>query len=211
QATDWRSLASMATGGMAYRVGRGGLMGLGSGNVLRAASVGVGLSAEVLTFEGTHRGLTPLSGDTHSYPNLFRWNGSGGLRQGLLNSFVTFGTLKSAGSLAQGQNLVVQHMLQDTGMVLGHQAVGALGIGDRPTGTLAEQFLHAEATNLQLGAGMALRHQMAPGVHALEVGMELLTQLPPSPLSLPHEGEGGRRSGEGDLPLRFGPAMAVAG
>src|SRR4029453_4395468 len=55
QATDWRSLAAMMAGGMAYRAGRIGVMGLGSGNALRVASVGLGLTAEVSTFELTHR------------------------------------------------------------------------------------------------------------------------------------------------------------
>src|SRR4030095_12085006 len=154
QATDWRSLAAMMAGGMAYRAGRVGIMGLGSGNALRVASVGLGLTAEVATFEGTHRGLTVLSGEARSNPNLFRWNGNGGLRQGFLNSFVTFGTLKGAGRLAPRENVLIQHLLQDSGMVLGHHATGALGLAPRPTGSLAEQFLHAEATNLQLGAGM---------------------------------------------------------
>src|SRR5262249_14488993 len=82
-------------------------------------------------------------------------------------------TLKTAGRLTQGENVVVQHLLQDTGMVLGHQVSGAFGITERPQGTLAEQFLHAEATNLQLSAGMALAHNVAPGIQGLERGLEL--------------------------------------
>src|SRR4030095_11782548 len=101
------------------------------------------------------------------------WNGSGGIRQGLLQSFVTFGALKGAGRLVQGENLIAQHLFQDSAMVLGHQVSGALGIAPRPTGTLAEQFLHAEATNLQIGAGMALAHGFAPGLQALERGLDL--------------------------------------
>src|SRR4030095_13521983 len=167
QATDWRSLAAMTAGGMAYRAGRIGVMGLGSSSALRVASVGLGLTAEVSTFELTHRGL-------HSpNPNLWRWNGSGGIRQGLFQSFITFGTLKSAGHLARGENIIAQHLLQDTAMVLGHQASAALGVIPRPTGTLAEQFLHAEATNLQIGTGMALAHRIAPGMSALERGLDL--------------------------------------
>src|SRR5262245_57705322 len=57
QATDWKSLAAMTAGGMAYRAGRIGVMGLGDGNVVRALSVGLGLTAEVSAFEISHRAL----------------------------------------------------------------------------------------------------------------------------------------------------------
>src|SRR4030095_2623768 len=57
QATDGHALAAVAAGGMAYRVGRIGIMGLGSGHALRFASVGLGLAAEVSAFEVTNRGL----------------------------------------------------------------------------------------------------------------------------------------------------------
>lgn len=160
-------------GGVAYRGMRAGTMALGSGRMVAGASVVTGLGAEVSAFELSHRSLSSLSAAHPENPNLWRWNGSGGLRQGFLQSFVTFGTLKGAGRLAQGENLVVQHLLQDTGMVLGHQASGVLGLTPHPTGTLAEQFLHAEATNLQLGAGMALAHRAAPGLSSLERGLDL--------------------------------------
>src|SRR4030095_8810090 len=136
QATDWRSLASMMAGGMAYRAGRIGVMGLGNGSALRMASVGLGLTAEVSTFELAHRSLESLNASHTGNSNLWRWEGSGGIRQGLLQSFVTFGALKGAGHLAQGENLIAQHLLQDTAMVFGHQASGALGIAPRPAGSL---------------------------------------------------------------------------
>src|SRR4030095_5575142 len=165
QATNWRSLASMMAGGRAYRAGRIGVMGLGNGSILRAASIGVGLTAEISTFELSHRTLSGLGSHPHGSTNLWRWNGNGGLRQGLLQSFITFGALKGAGRLAQGENLAAQHLFQDTAMVLGHHATSTLGLAPRPGGSLAEQFLHAEATNLQLGAGMTLAHCFSPGFH----------------------------------------------
>jgi hypothetical protein len=58
-------------------------------------------------------------------------------------------------------------------MVSGHQAIGLLGIAPRPEGTLAEQFLHAEATNLQMSAGAGVIHSLAPGIHAFERGLDL--------------------------------------
>gem|GEM_PF-3584330 len=175
QATDWRSLAAMTAGGLACRGARIGAMGLGAGNGIRALSVGVGLTAEVSAFELTQRGLAlPRH---HETPNLWKWSGPGGLRQGLLQSFITFGALKGAGRLARGENLLAQHLLQDTAMVAGHQATGILGIVPQSTGSLAEQFLHAEVTNLQLSTGMALGHGLSGGrVHALERGLDLSLQ-----------------------------------
>jgi signal transduction histidine kinase len=178
QASDWRSLAAMMVGGVTYRFGRVGAMAAGTG---RLASLGIGLGAEVTAFEMTNRSLSSLTGDPHFHPNLWKWEGQGGIRQGLLSSVVTFGTLKGAGRLAQAENVVVQHLLQDMGMVLGHQVSASFGITERPHGTLAEQFLHAEVTNLQLGAGMALAHSVAPGIQGLERGLELMLKAPSSP------------------------------
>ena len=185
QATDLRTLAAISAGGLAFRAGRVGLMGLGTGNAVQALSYVGGLGAEVSAFELTSRGIASLSNRVlgpaplqPENPNLWRWSGSGGLRQGLLSSAVTFGALKSAGRLAQGENLLVQHLLQDSAMVMGHQASGALGMGPRPTGNLAEQFLHAEATTLQLGAGMALAQRVAPGIHSMERGLDLAIRDP---------------------------------
>jgi|GEM_PF-7077248 len=188
QATDWRSLASMAAGGLAYRAGRIGVMGLGSGNLLRAASLGLGLGAEVSAFEITNRALQSVGTPLHQeHSNLWRWSGVGGIRQGLLQSFITFGTLKGAGRLARSENLLVQHLFQDLGMVLGHQTSGALGWATRPAGTLAEQFLQAEVTNLQIGAGMALAHRFSPGMQALERGMDLSVRSFPESSPRTHE------------------------
>src|SRR4029453_14065176 len=116
----------------------------------------------------THRALQ----DSVSNPNRWRWAGTGGMRQGLLQSLLTFGSLKGAGRFARGENLFIQHLLQDTAMVGAHQASWALGWAPRPAGSLAEQFLHAEATNLQLGAGMALTGRLVPGLAALERGLD---------------------------------------
>jgi hypothetical protein len=160
----------MMGGGMAYRLGRVGALTVGTGSFL---SVGIGLGVEVTTFEIAHRSLTNLTEESSVNPNLWRWSGQGGIRQGLLSSLITFGSLKGAGHLAQGENIFVQHLLQDTGMVFGHQISAAFGITPRPKDSLAEQFLHAEATNLQLGAGMALAHHVAPGIQGIERGLDL--------------------------------------
>src|SRR4030095_12504563 len=155
------------------------------------------------TFEFTHRGLSSMTVGTRApHPaNLWSWNGPGGIRQGLLQSFVTFGAIKGAGRLASGENLVAQHLLQDSAMVLGHNISANFGITPRPAGTLAEQFLLAEATNLQIGAGMALAHRMVPGMHAMERGLDLSLSIPPAE---PFQGR------EAEKPGRA-PAFALEG
>jgi hypothetical protein len=163
QATDWKNLSAVMAGGIAYRLGRVGGMAAGTG---RLASVGVGLASEVSAFEMTNRFLT---GGGPSNPNLWRWNGRGGLKEGWFSSFITFGTLKGLGRLTQGQNVVLQHASQDLGMVLGHQLAYGAGIGSTPQGTLAEQLLHAEVTNLQVVAGASLGHGLTGGsLNAME-------------------------------------------
>src|SRR5262245_2611738 len=223
QVTNWRSLAAMVAGGITYRLGRVGVMGwsvgapLGAPLVgwaqqaapLRILSVAAGLGAEVTAFEMTNRSLSSLTGETHANPNLWRWEGQGGIRQGLLSSLVTFASLKGMGGLAQGENVVVQHLLQDTGMVLGHQVSGAFGIMERPQGTLAEQFLHAEVTNLQLSAGMVLAHSVAPGIQGLERGLDLSLRSTDGGARFPRP----QILGEETSPLQNGlqPAVAAAG
>jgi|GEM_PF-5479742 len=233
QATDWRTLAALTAGGLAYRAGRIGAMGFESGNFVRAASVGVGLGAEVSAFELTSRGLSaafrrggpmwpPTIGSkdgrphggaptSHFESNLWRWSGEGGLAQGFLHSLITFGALKGAGHLAQGETIIARHLLQDSAMVLGHHTSGALGITPRPAGSLAEQFLRAEAVNFQMGAGMALAHGVAPYVHGLERGLDLSLQSPDVGAGFPRP-QGFHRTGEETSPLqnRLYPAFANA-
>ena len=82
--------------------------------------------------------------------------------------------LRGAGYLAREQNIILQHALQSTAMVAGHQGAAGLRILPQPEGSLAEQFLHAEATNLQLAAGGSLLHTVAPGIHAMERNLDLM-------------------------------------
>src|SRR4030095_5315636 len=137
QATDVKSLAALTAGGLAYRVGRIGILGFANGHLGRALSVGAGLAAEVSAFEATHRSLHSVHPDN---PNLWRWSGPLCLKTCLLASLVTFGTLKGLGNLTQGQNLMIQHGAQDLAMVLGHQLVHRAGIGTNTEGNMAEQL-----------------------------------------------------------------------
>lgn len=137
--------------------------------LLGLASRAVGLAAEVTTFEGMNGLLSPS-------PQAGEGRGEGRFWNRWRTSFVQFGLLKMGGAAAMGRNVFVQHLFQDVSMVAGHQLTARLGFTPAPEGTLVQQFLHAEATNLQLGAGMALAHRLMPGVHALESSLELSLQ-----------------------------------
>ncbi|MFO1520225.1 MAG: hypothetical protein U1F57_11295 [bacterium] len=170
EACDWRTLAAMATGSLFYRVGRVGTLALASqasqaAPLLQAASYGIGLASEVTAFQGVN---DLLSREAHSPRETYfdRWR----------TSFVQFGLLKLAGGIVPNENILLQHALQDTAMVGGHQLTSRLGWTSAPEGSLAEQFLHAEATNLQLAVGMGLLHSAAPGIHALERSLDLSIQ-----------------------------------
>src|SRR5215471_13755742 len=173
EATDSSTLAALMAGGLAYRFGRIGVMAAGEGFLrpgflLRGASVVGGFGLELGSYEFTRR---LLSNDSN--PNRWNWNGQGGWGQGLATSAITFGLLKSAGFVAREQNIAFQHLFQSTSMVLGHDAAASFGLVPHAEGSFAERLLHAEATNLQLGAGMGLVHSVAPGVTAFEHGLDL--------------------------------------
>jgi len=216
EATNPVVLASLTMGSLAYRMGRLGVMGSsvvrspGWSVVRGPLSVVAGLGSEVTAFELTHRTLLTIAGGHagpplqnsspftfHSSP-LWSWSGPGGWAQGLTSSVLTFGLLKGAGFLSREQNIVLQHMFQSTAMVVGHQGSALVGFTPRPQGSLAEQFLHAEITNLQLGAGTSLGHSLTGGrLMALERGLDL---------SLSFSSRGNRISG---FPSYDGLALAV--
>jgi hypothetical protein len=194
EAANPQTLAALSVGGAAYRLGRMGILGLGvnaTGNtatVVRGLSFLGGLGTEVGAFELTNRSLSSLSGSQN--PNLWHWSGQGGWAQGLSSSAITFGMLKSAGFAAREQNLVLQHAFQSSAMVAGHNTLSMMGISPTPEGSLAEQFLHAEATNIQLAAGMSLLHAAAPGLPALERSMDLSLRSREGTQSFRSSGEG---------------------
>jgi signal transduction histidine kinase len=174
-------LASLVMGGMAYRLGRVGIMGLNVGasfNMpLRMASIAVGLGSEVTAFEFTNRSLISLGERAGLKPaptaNLWNWSGPGGWREGWLHSFLTFGLLKGAGHFIREENILLQHAFQSTALVTGQHMAQGLGLSPAVEGSLAEQFLQAETTNLQMGAGLSLVHAVAPGLTSLERRIDL--------------------------------------
>jgi hypothetical protein len=204
EAANPRTLVAITAGGFAYRLGRLGVMGLdsslfaGPGSLaIRPFSLIAGLASEVTVFEFTNRFLTNIRASRRSplqdTSGLWSWSGPGGWREGLVSSALTFGLLRSAGWLAREQNLVLQHSFQASAMVAGHQVSGALGMTPSPEGSLVEQFLRAEITNLQMLGGASLVHGLAP---KLSVWERVFTQDSP-PFVIPR--------------FRLEPGLAIEG
>jgi hypothetical protein len=189
QASDWKTLTALTLGGIAYRWGKIGILNVGaiheSPLLAGPLSIAGGLATEVTAFEFTNRvlqslratGRSPLQNQSlatnHRSPNLWAWSGPGGWKEALLSDLVTFGSLKGAGYLSRESNLVTQHLFSSSAMVAGQNAASQLGITPKSEGSLADQWIHAEAMNLQLGAGVALVHGLAPGMVSLERGLEV--------------------------------------
>src|SRR5262249_15942481 len=151
-------LLPVIAGGLAFRAVRMGFFP-SSSPLVRTSSLLAALGTESAIFEQGHRSL--LNGtEEGSAPYLWNWNEKNGLREGSLSSPVAFSALKGLGRIAEGQNPVVQHGAQTSGILLGHQLVHRTGLGEKPEGTWAEQFVQAEARNLQWAGGMSLSHAL---------------------------------------------------
>ncbi|MFO1518979.1 MAG: NAD-dependent protein deacylase [bacterium] len=159
--SDWKTLTAMGAGSLFYRLGRIGTLALPLGAPGRFLSYGAGLASEATAFQGVNDLLNSDAGKNLSYSQ--RWRAT----------FLQFGLLKMGGAFSSGQNLLAQHAFQDAAMVMGNRITAAWGLAPAPEGDLPEQFLHAEITNLQLGAGMSLFHLSAPGLASFERGIDL--------------------------------------
>lgn len=172
-----RGLAAMAVGSSFYRLGRIGTLAMVShaprmAPLLNLASYGVGLACEVTGFLGAND-LTQAPSYRARGTYFERWR----------TSFVQFGFLKFGAAAGGGQNLLTRHLFQDTSMVVGHQLTARWGWTPDPQGNIAQQFLHAEALNLQMTAGMGLVYHAAPTLPAWERGLDLALR---SQLHSPH-------------------------
>jgi len=139
------NLLAMAGGGLAYRLAKSTLLSAGA---FRAFAVVSALGAEVSAFRGANQLLARCRGEQNPE--------SAFDAKGWLGTFVSFGALKGAGRLAEGQNPFMTHALQSSAMVAGNQLAYGLGLAHRPQGGLLEQFAEAETTNLAMIGGNAL-------------------------------------------------------
>src|SRR5262245_38115563 len=197
EATNLKTAAAMVGAGWVGRVARIGALGSVPGQGLLAQGLRLGsyvpaLAAESAAFAGIERGFHRLEGHPVSQPFHRDW----------ARAAVTLTALKGFGGLTQGQNIVLQHLTTDLGLVGGQHAAAAVGLTSRPQGSLAQQMLHAEATNLQMMGSMAFAQALSPGLSATErsldvylrsqeAGLSPVRRLPLSPaLATAAAGEG---------------------
>lgn len=145
EAGNFSNLLAMAGGGLAYKVARSGFLSIGSH---RALAVMGGLATEVSAFRAATNGFANLRGE-RPHENIFdakAWFGT----------FMSFGVLKGAGRLAQGQSAFLAHGFQSSAMVAGNQLTYHMGLTHAPEGSLLQQLIHAEVTNMAMIGGNAL-------------------------------------------------------
>ncbi|GEM_PF-5516387 len=173
EASDWKSLAAMVVGGLAYRTTKIGVFSVGASCKLplsRFAAPLFGLASEVTAFRKVNQILKSPQ-DKEERGEI--------LNRGWLTTFTQFAALKFFGHFAQGQNLVFTHTLQASGMVAGHQLAYGLGLATKPEGNLLNQLVQAEVVNMQLGAGMAMAHLSTGGrLLVFEKSLETLARGP---------------------------------
>jgi len=214
------TLTAMATGSLFGQLGHAGFLAMGARSsrcfpAIRLVSSGIALGAETLGFETAHRGVEALSRSSH--PNLWKWNGIGGWREGLASTFITIGSLKVFGRAAQNQHFLLQHFSSDLGMVAGQNTLGLLGWAPAPQGNFLEQLAHAEATRLQLAAMGQFTRRLLPALSLLERNLGLSIQassLKSRPEMLPemsgNNDHDGKTVMDAEIPLRMAAAKDAA-
>jgi|GEM_PF-7130856 len=196
EATNLRTAAAMLGAGWVGRATRIGAMGSLPGRALlpqlvRGASYIPAMAAESAAFAGIERGFHNLEGHPSHQSFQSDW----------ARAAVTLTGLKAFGALGAGQNLFVQHLVTDVGLVGSQHLVHAAGLTPAPRGSLAQQLLHAEATNLQMMGSMAMAHGLSPRLSAVERSLDIYLRSEPTRLPIP-EVEG---------PLSSALATAAAG
>src|SRR5262245_26139564 len=124
--------------------------------------------------------VTALAGESAVFAGMERkfaqWEGHAStqsFQKDWARAFLNLGSLKLLGTTAQGQNLLLQHLLTDLGMVGGQQAGAEFGLVEKPQGSLAQQMIHAEGMNLGMKGSLALLHGFSPRLSALERSLDL--------------------------------------
>lgn len=166
QACDPANLTAMSLAGFAGRLAQ--FAGLtvsfrNLGLLSRFASKSLGLCVESGSFEMCHRLLT---GESLSDGFLTAWR----------RNFFHFGILQFTGHLAQGQIFLTQQFLQSSCMLAADWGIYGIGLMDRPTGSMAEQWIHHLSTGLALTFGSHLSLIFSGGrLRTLEKSFSTLT------------------------------------
>jgi hypothetical protein len=173
RAVDPKTLAAMVAGGFASRFARMGTLAAASplltkGQTIlpllvRGGSYAVSLGAESFTFAGVNRELNRIEGHQPVQPFTQEW----------AHAALTLGALKSFGGLTKDQNIILQHLAADLGLVAGQNLGYASHLSPKPQGSFIAQMLGAEAMNWQMKGGMGLVHGLAPSLLPTERSMDL--------------------------------------
>src|SRR5215467_7108347 len=165
EATKGSTLLAMLGAGYVSRLTRAGVMSvaLGEGSkflpiLTRGGSYAIALANESAAFAGIERGFHPSQTS---------------FEKDWVRAFINLGSIKLLGNVAEGQNLLLQHLLTDLGMVGGQQVGAKLGFVEKPQGSLAQQMVQAEALNWSQKGGMALLHGLLPNLFPMEKSMDL--------------------------------------
>ena len=169
EACNLENIAAMTFGSAVFRLTRFASLSLAQ-NILNPAintlSYATALSAEVIAFRSANALFDKLH-QRISSENIFN-------RDGLLRTFTDFLALKSVGRLAAGQNIFLAHTLQTSAMVASRHLNAQFGLLPTSQGTLLDEFLEAENTNIAMGVGQSLFGFLSGNrLHHLEQSMDL--------------------------------------
>ncbi|GEM_PF-3958159 len=170
-ASDSATLVSFLAGGVAGRLLKIGGISWNSSPFFRYATQGISLLGEASVFEGSHRLFQVARGKASR--DVLRWEGEQGLASGILNSSLTFLSLRTAGLFVQSQNILLQHALQSSAFVFAHQLAARVGLQALLQESLMEQFVHAEITNIQLQGTTSLLQTAFPTLAIWERSVDL--------------------------------------
>jgi hypothetical protein len=177
QACDGHTLAAVTAGGIAHRLGRW--------LTLQAVSPFFSEFSSLLRLLAGLGGTTAESGVFLGSSELLRPSSLSSFPQNFTSTFLTFGTLRAFGKLTFGQNLLVQHLFADIGLLTSRRLSALLGFGEKPTGSLGDQWVESEVLNWQMKAGMALSARLFPQVVAFERRVDFSASFLISKSSLP--------------------------
>ncbi len=171
EACNLRTLTGMVVGSLAFKASRLALTesfsALGwMGNSITATSLrGLAWTSATAIEVSAFRGTGQLLSDSPSTESIFN-------PQSFMSSYIDFITLKT-GALFHTQSLGLRRFIQDSAVVAGHQIGHAFGYTTQPSGSLSEQFLHAEAMNTSLGIGTGLAGALTGHrIHRFERNLE---------------------------------------
>lgn len=169
QASDPKMIVAMVGAGLAYRLTRAATLSAGmpllSSNgamlptLVRGTSYSTALAAESFTFTAINRSFHASSAQH--------------FHQEWLDSAISLGSLKLFGSFAEGQNIVLQHLCSDLGMVSAHRFTSVLGLQAASQDDFLTQLFQAEVMNWQMKAGMSFVRSFLPGISRFQNSLDL--------------------------------------